>query len=162
VANEDQQTQDKDSEQQNDRPLTEKPEVKDEHKEKAQEMRKEYVEERATVIMPGSGGTVAGTAVNEWLDDDGNPKFGEESESEGGKSDGDDSDRGGSDDDKSLGKRLEEDKARNERIVKAHDEAANDEAQNDEAGNDQARDDEAEDDEAADDGAQRDEAKNDG
>ena len=44
-------------------------------------MRKEYVEERPTVIMPGSGGTVAGTAVNEWLDDDGNPKYGDESES---------------------------------------------------------------------------------
>ena len=32
------------------------------------------------MIMPGSGGTVAGTAVNEWLDDDGNPKYGDESE----------------------------------------------------------------------------------
>ena len=42
-------------------------------------MRKEYDEERPTVTMPGSGGTVAGTAVNEWLDDDGNPKFGDES-----------------------------------------------------------------------------------
>src|SRR4051794_41784383 len=86
MASEDQQTKDteeteeKDSEQQDDRPRTEKPEVQDEHKEKAQEMRKEYVEERPTVIMPGSGGTVAGTAVNEWLEDDGSPKFGDEAE----------------------------------------------------------------------------------
>src|SRR6476659_8104612 len=86
-------SQQDDDKQQDDRPRTEKPEVEEEHQEKAKEMRKEYVEKRPTVIMPGSGGTVAGTAVNEWLDDDGNPKFGNESESEGGRSDGDDSDR---------------------------------------------------------------------
>lgn len=131
------QEQDQDqNQQQDDRPMTEKPEVKEEHQEQAKEMRKEYVEERPTVIMPGSGGTVAGTAVNEWLDDDGNPKFADASESTGGKSNGDDPDRGGSDDEKSLGDRVEEDKARNEKIVKAHDEAANDEAQNDKAEDD--------------------------
>ena len=71
---EQQDTEQQDSDQQDDRPRTEKPEVKDEHQEKAKEMRKEYVEQRPTVIMPGSGGTVAGTAVNEWLDDDGKPE----------------------------------------------------------------------------------------
>ena len=71
----------KDNDQKDNRPRTEKPEVQEEHQEKAKEMRKEYVEQRPTVIMPGSGGTVSGTAVNEWLDDDGSPKFGDESES---------------------------------------------------------------------------------
>ena len=59
--------------------MTEKPEVKEEHKQVAKEMRKEYDEDRPTVTMPGSGNTVAGTAVNEWLDDDGNPKYGDQS-----------------------------------------------------------------------------------
>lgn len=84
MASDQQQTQEKDtreqdSQQQDDRPLTEKPEVTEEHKEKAKEMRKEYDEERPTVTMPGSDNTVAGTAVNEWLDDDGNPKYGDSS-----------------------------------------------------------------------------------
>ena len=59
--------------------LTEKPEVTDEHRAKAKEMKESYEEDRATVVMPGTGGTVAGTAVNEWLDDDGNPKYGDTS-----------------------------------------------------------------------------------
>ena len=33
--------------------------------------------------MPGSDDTVAGTAVADWLDDDGNPKYGDESKGEG-------------------------------------------------------------------------------
>ncbi|SEH49377.1 hypothetical protein SAMN04489835_0488 [Mycolicibacterium rutilum] len=59
------------------RPGTEKPEVTDEHREKAKEMHKAYEEERPTTKMPGTGGAVAGTAVNDWLDDDGNPKYSE-------------------------------------------------------------------------------------
>jgi hypothetical protein len=61
-------------------PPTEKPEVKDEHKEKAKEMAKDYDDQRPTVAMPGTGGAVAGTAVNEWLDDEGNPKFSDKSD----------------------------------------------------------------------------------
>jgi hypothetical protein len=34
-----------------------------------------YREDRPTVVLPGSGGTVSGTAVNDWLDGDGNPKY---------------------------------------------------------------------------------------
>src|SRR5689334_21788949 len=52
------------------RPHTEKPEVTDEHKEKAKEMAKSYDEERPTSTLPGSGGTVSGTAVTDWLDDE--------------------------------------------------------------------------------------------
>ena len=58
-------------------PPTDKPEVTDEHKEKAKEMAKAYDEQRPTTKMPGTDGAVAGTAVNDWIDDDGNPKFSE-------------------------------------------------------------------------------------
>ena len=123
MASDQQQDEQQDSDQQDDRPRTEKPEVKEEHEEKAKEMRKEYVEQRPTVIMPGSGGTVAGTAVNEWLDDDGSPKFEGESESAGDKSESEDTETGRTDDDKSYGDAVEDDKERNERIRKAHDES---------------------------------------
>jgi hypothetical protein len=60
-----------------DQQLTEKPEVTEEHEEKAREMAKAYDDDRPTVTLPGSGHTVSGQAVNEWLDDDGKPKPGE-------------------------------------------------------------------------------------
>ena len=65
--------------QQDEQKVIPKPEVTEEHKEKAREMAKEYHDDRPTVTMPGSDRTVSGTAVNEWLDDDGNPKFSDES-----------------------------------------------------------------------------------
>lgn len=94
MASEHQQAQQREQEieQLKDRPLTGKPEVTEEHKEKAREMRKEYDEDRPTVALPGSDNTVTGTAINEWLDDDGNPKFGDQSK---GATDGGDS-KGGS------------------------------------------------------------------
>ena len=55
--------------------LTEKPEVTDEHRAKAKEMHETYEVDRPTVVLPGSDGAVAGTAVNDWIDDDGNPKY---------------------------------------------------------------------------------------
>lgn len=39
-----------------------------------------YDEDRPTTVLPGSGGTVAGTAVTDWVDDDGEPIFGEQGE----------------------------------------------------------------------------------
>ncbi|WP_370462653.1 hypothetical protein [Mycobacterium sp. Marseille-P9652] len=35
----------------------------------------EAYKDKPTIVLPGSGGMVSGTAVNEWLDDDGNPKY---------------------------------------------------------------------------------------
>lgn len=58
---------------------TEKPEVTDEHREKAKAMAKDNNDDRPTVTMPGTDGAVSGTAVNDWIDDDGNPKFSDES-----------------------------------------------------------------------------------
>ena len=31
-------------------------------------------EDRPTLVLPGTGGAVSGTAVNDWLDEEGNPK----------------------------------------------------------------------------------------
>lgn len=53
-----------------------KPEVTDEAKQKAADMVKAY-EDRPTAVLPGSHNTITGTAVNDWLDDDGNPKYGQ-------------------------------------------------------------------------------------
>jgi hypothetical protein len=56
-------------------PNTEMPEVTDEHKAQANEVYEKSVEDRETIKMPGTDGAVAGTAVNDWVDDNGNPKF---------------------------------------------------------------------------------------
>lgn len=51
--------------------LTEKPEVTDEHREKAKEMAEAYKEENLqTTTLPGSSGTVSGTSVTDWVDDE--------------------------------------------------------------------------------------------
>jgi hypothetical protein len=62
-----------------------KPEVTEEHRDKAKEMAKAYDDERPTVSLPGSANTVTGQAVADWVDEDGNPKFGEVKEGEGVK-----------------------------------------------------------------------------
>ena len=57
--------------------IAEKPEPTDEQKQNAEEMRKSYVEDRPTTVLPGSGSTVTGTAINDWIDDEGNPVHGD-------------------------------------------------------------------------------------
>jgi hypothetical protein len=57
--------------------IVEKPDVSDEQTEQASEMAKSYVEERPTTVLPGSDATVTGTAVNDWIDDEGNPVHGD-------------------------------------------------------------------------------------
>lgn len=64
-----------DTEQQEPGPPTEKPTVTDEHKEQAKQMAESYDENRPTTVLPGTDGAVAGTAINDWVDDDGNPKY---------------------------------------------------------------------------------------
>jgi hypothetical protein len=48
---------------------TEKPEVTDEHKEQAKKMAEAYDESRPSTTLPGSGGTISGTAVTDWVDE---------------------------------------------------------------------------------------------
>ena len=62
-----------------DQQLTEKPEPDDDAKEKAAEMMTAY-EDKPTLVLPGSGGAVSGTAIGAWLDDDGSPKNSEDSD----------------------------------------------------------------------------------
>ena len=38
-----------------------------------------YEDNRPTSVLPGSDGTVSGTAVSDWLDEDGNPIYNEDS-----------------------------------------------------------------------------------
>jgi hypothetical protein len=63
--------------------LTEKPEVTDEAKEKAKEMAKSYDDDLQTTTLPGSDGTVAGTAVTDWVDEEDKGKI--ETSAEEGK-----------------------------------------------------------------------------
>ena len=57
------------SDQQRTQGMTEKPEVTEEHKQKAKEMARAYDEDRPTTTLPGSDGTIVGTAVTDWVDD---------------------------------------------------------------------------------------------
>jgi hypothetical protein len=41
-----------------------------------------YDDERPTAVLPGTGATITGVAVTEWLDDEGNPKFGKDKHQE--------------------------------------------------------------------------------
>jgi hypothetical protein len=50
--------------------MTEKPEVTDEHREEAKKIAKAYNDDLQTTTLPGSGGTVVGTAVTDWVDDE--------------------------------------------------------------------------------------------
>jgi hypothetical protein len=50
--------------------LTEKPEVTDEAKQKAKDMTKAYSDDLQTTTLPGSDGTVSGTAVTDWVDEE--------------------------------------------------------------------------------------------
>jgi hypothetical protein len=50
--------------------LAEKPEVTDDAKEKAKEMAKSYNDDLQTTSLPGSDGTVSGTAVTDWVDEE--------------------------------------------------------------------------------------------
>jgi hypothetical protein len=56
----------------------ETPELSDEGREQVEEMQQAYNDDRPTAVLPGTDGTITGVAINEWLDDDGNPKFGKD------------------------------------------------------------------------------------
>ena len=56
---------------------SEKPEPSKEAKAKAHDIMSAY-EDRPTLVLPGSGGAISGTAINDWLDDEGNCKYGKD------------------------------------------------------------------------------------
>lgn len=53
------------------------PPVTEENRREAERVLKSYDDTRPTVTLPGSHGTVSGTAVNDWIDEDGKPIYGE-------------------------------------------------------------------------------------
>ncbi|MGA9493001.1 MAG: hypothetical protein WBV80_22505 [Mycobacterium sp.] len=57
---------------------SEKFDLSEEGQEKVRQMQAAYNDDRETAVLPGTGGTITGVAINEWLDDDGNPKFGQD------------------------------------------------------------------------------------
>ncbi|MGV0740850.1 hypothetical protein [Mycolicibacterium sp. XJ870] len=59
---------------------TERPPVTDKHREEAKRVMETYDDDRPTTTLPGSGKTVSGTAVNDWVDDEGKPVYGKEKE----------------------------------------------------------------------------------
>jgi hypothetical protein len=56
------------------------PELSEEGKEEVRRMQEAYDDDRPTAVLPGTDGTITGVAINEWLDDEGNPKFGDPDE----------------------------------------------------------------------------------
>ena len=68
---------DSEQEQEQEQRIIPMPEVTDEHRERAKRMVKAYDDDRPTVSVPGTSNTITGQAVADWLDDEGNPKFGE-------------------------------------------------------------------------------------
>jgi len=62
---------------------SETPELSDEGKQEVEQMQAAYDDDRQTAVLPGTDGTITGVAINEWLDDDGNPKFGNDKQQEG-------------------------------------------------------------------------------
>lgn len=59
---------------------SEVPELSEEGKQKVRQMQEAYNDDRQTAVLPGTNNTITGVAVNEWLDDDGNPKFGKDNQ----------------------------------------------------------------------------------
>ncbi|WP_319434176.1 hypothetical protein [Mycobacterium sp. RTGN5] len=57
--------------------VAEKPVPDESAKAKAKEMMKSY-EDRPTAVLPGSDNTITGTAINDWLDDEGKPIYGKD------------------------------------------------------------------------------------
>lgn len=96
-----------------DQRLTEKPEPDEDDKKQAARMMEAYDDDRATIVLPGTGGSVSGTAVNEWLDEEGNPRD-ERPEGADAAAQGDDAR-----DEHALREQIEKDKNLNERLKEA-------------------------------------------
>jgi hypothetical protein len=82
---------------------SERPVPDEDAKAKAATTMQAYEDDRPTLVLPGSGKTITGTAVGDWLDEDGNPKYGD------GEGPGD----------QSFADKIAADKAYNEEVIKA-------------------------------------------
>jgi hypothetical protein len=119
----DQKDKDKAADEGEEQRLTEKPEPDESAKKKAAEMMEAY-KEKPTIVLPGTGGSISGTAVNEWLDEDGNPKKqtpdGADSDDKAQSGEGrDEQESDGGRDEQQIQDQIEKDKALNEELRKA-------------------------------------------
>ena len=96
----------------------EKPEPDEKDNEKAAEMMKAYVD-KPTLVLPGSGGAISGTAVGDWLDDDGNPKYANDEDAPAAKAKADGDDKDGETDEHDFEEQVKKDKEFNEAVIKA-------------------------------------------
>ncbi|OBH84046.1 hypothetical protein [Mycobacterium scrofulaceum] len=110
-----QDTDQESADQDTDQKLTEKPEPDEDDKKKAAEMMEAY-KEKPTIVLPGTGGSVSGTAVNDWLDEDGNPKH---EVPEGADDSKDEAKSDDQRDEQALKEQIEKDKALNEKLKEA-------------------------------------------
>ncbi|VBA59358.1 hypothetical protein [Mycobacterium attenuatum] len=94
---------------------SEVPEPNDEAKQAAAEMMTAY-EDRPTLVLPGSGKTITGTAVGDWLDENGHPRYADDKDSPAAKAKADNQE---TDEDKQVADNVDKDKAYNEEILKA-------------------------------------------
>ncbi|MFB7722110.1 MULTISPECIES: hypothetical protein [unclassified Nocardia] len=58
------------------RPAVPEPEVTDENRAEAARMSETYADNRPMTILPGTGGMISGTAISDWVDDNGDPIYG--------------------------------------------------------------------------------------
>ncbi|MBL1075559.1 hypothetical protein JK358_14255 [Nocardia sp. 2] len=63
----------RESAKQDDRTITAEPEVQQKHRDEAHRMAETYADDRPHTVLPGTDGMIAGTAVADWIDEDGNP-----------------------------------------------------------------------------------------
>lgn len=104
---------DKGADQEDGQQLTEKPEPDEDDKKEAAKMMEAY-EDKPTIVLPGTGGSVSGTAVNEWLDEDGNPRNETPEGTDAQQKSGDDQR-----DERALQDQIEKDKALNDVLREA-------------------------------------------
>jgi hypothetical protein len=111
---------------------TEKPEPDEDDKAAAKEMMKAYVD-RPTLVVPGSGGAISGTAVNDWVDENGDPKFADDEDAPASKAkaNDDDSDDVEIDEKYMSDEQIKKDKEYNEAVLKEAEESDQGNADND-------------------------------
>jgi hypothetical protein len=62
--------------------LSDRPEPDEADRKEAAEMMQAYDTDRPTLVLPGTGGAVSGTAVGDWLDENGDAKYGKDGPAE--------------------------------------------------------------------------------
>ena len=74
----------------------------------------------ATLVLPGTGGAITGTAINDWLDDEGNSKYGSDEDAPPAKAKAANDETTA--DDETLEDKIARDKAFNKEAIKAAEE----------------------------------------